>query len=92
MTKAELAGLIAERTKVEQEDVEKVIESFTKIVKQTVRDNGEITIRKFGTFLSVLRKEKVGRDISKGTKIIIPERYVPMFRPSEIYFNLSKKK
>ena len=31
------------------------------------------------------RKEKTGRNISKNTTIIIPEHYIPSFKPSKSF-------
>ena len=38
------------------------------------------------------RAEKTGRDISKNTTIIIPEHYVPTFKPAKTFVEGVKNK
>ena len=57
---------------------------------------GDVYLRGFGSFVVKKRAEKTGRDISKNTTIIIPEHYVPTFKPAKTFVegvkNKNKKK
>ena len=55
------------------------------------RDNNAFYLRGFGTFYSKKRSEKTGRNIKKNTTIIIPEHYVPAFKPSKKFITKVKQ-
>jgi DNA-binding protein HU-beta len=47
-------------------------------------ERGEsIYVRGFGSFVNKKRAQKVARNISKNTAIIIDEHFVPSFKPSK---------
>jgi len=54
--------------------------------------NKNIYIRGFGTFLVKKRAKKTARIISKNITIIIPEHFVPIFKPSKAFINKIKSK
>ncbi len=82
MTKQELVVAIAYRTGVSQPGVLKVIEALSDEVKKQVTKGGDVTLRGFGTFQTKTRKEKVGRNISLGQPVVIPEHRIPYFKPA----------
>jgi DNA-binding protein HU-beta len=49
-------------------------------------------IRGFGSFIIKTRAEKIGRNISKNTAVIIPEHNIPAFKPSKTFLNAVKYK
>ena len=56
-------------------------------------ENGEnVYLRGFGSFIVKKRAEKTGRNISKNTTLIIPEHFVPTFKPSKTFIEGVKKK
>jgi DNA-binding protein HU-beta len=88
MTKAELISLIAKSTGVERAEVSHIVASFTNIIKRSLDEGEEVHIRGFGSFIIKRRAEKKARNISKNTAITIPERNVPIFRPSKIFLDM----
>ena len=46
--------------------------------------------RQFGSFIVKKRAEKTARNISKNTTIIIPEHFIPSFKPSKRFVNKVK--
>lgn len=82
MTKAEIVKQIAEKTGVEKEIVSAVVENFMEQVRSSMIHGENIYLRGFGTFLLKQRAEKVARNISKNTTIVIPAHTVPAFKPS----------
>ena len=92
MTKEELTKEIASRTGVEKLLVNKTIESFMEIVKINMTKGQNIYLRSFGTFQVKKRAKKTARNISKNTTVIIPEHFVPTFKPSKEFVNKIKSK
>lgn len=92
MTKLEIARQIAERRGVEREIVTEIIEELMKVVKQNVADGNTVYLRGFGCFAPKVRKAKVGRNISRGTAVEIPEHLEPDFKPYPDFKKLLKKK
>ena len=83
MRKADLVNEIANKTGVEKKTIEQVIESFMDSVKETLIGGENVYLRGFGSFIVKKRAQKKARNISKNTEIIIPEHYIPLFKPSD---------
>lgn len=91
MTKAELVNRISLETGYDRVSVMNVVESFMDTVKKTMSKKENVYLRGFGTFLIKTRKEKVARNISKETSIIVPEHDIPAFKPSREFVQQIKK-
>lgn len=87
MTKAEIVAKIAEKTGVEKGAAQAVVESFMEIVKNSIKSDEPVYLRGFGSFIKKTRKEKMGRNIKKGTSITIPEHSIPAFKPAKTFVN-----
>ncbi len=83
MTKAELVNQIAAQTGYDRVTVLNVVESFMENVKDSVVKNENVYLRGFGSFITKTRKEKVARNISKNTSIVVPEHNIPAFKPAK---------
>ena len=83
MTKQDLINEISKKTGIEKLTVQKTVESFMETVKDSMSNNKNIYLRGFGTFLVKKRAKKTARNISKNTTMIIPEHFVPTFKPSK---------
>jgi DNA-binding protein HU-beta len=83
MTKQDLVNEISKKTGIEKYTVEKTIESLMETVRDSMAKNKNIYLRGFGTFLVKKRAKKTARNISKNTTMIIPEHFVPTFKPSK---------
>ena len=83
MTKQDLINEISKKTGIEKFTVEKTIESLMETVKDSMAKNKNIYLIGFGTFLVRKRAKKTARNISKNTTMIIPEHFVPTFKPSK---------
>jgi DNA-binding protein HU-beta len=96
MTKADIIAEISTKTGVEKVDVQEVVEAFFKVVKNNMISGENIYVRGFGSFVVKKRAQKTARNISKNTAIIIPEHFVPSFKPAKVFVdkvkNGSKKK
>lgn len=91
MTKADLVTKIANETKISKESVAKTVELMMESIKESLSDGNNVYLRGFGSFVVKKRAEKTGRNISKNTTIIIPEHYVPAFKPAKVFVESVKE-
>ena len=92
MTKADLISEITEKTGVEKIAVQATVESLMTSIIDAMESGENVYLRGFGSFLIKKRAEKTGRDISKNTTIIIPEHFVPTFKPAKTFVEGVKNK
>ena len=85
MTKADIVKEIAKKTGIESYTVLTTIEAFMETVKENMAKEENIYLRGFGSFIVKKRAEKTARNISRNTTIIIPEHYIPSFKPSKMF-------
>lgn len=90
MTKADIISEISQRTGIDRANVSASLESFFSVVKSSLSNGENVYIRGFGSFVVKLRKEKIGRNISKNESIVIPEHYIPNFKPSKKFVDIVK--
>lgn len=91
MRKADLVAKIADKTGVQKVDVLVTLEAFFKEVKETLAEGENVYIRGFGSFVVKKRKQKIGRHIKKNEPIVIPEHFIPDFKPAKIFVEQVKK-
>ena len=92
MTKADIVGEIAKSTGIEKVQVQQVVESFMENIKETMMAGNNVYLRGFGSFIIKRRAQKVARNISKNTTIIIPAHNIPAFKPSKTFAGEVKAK
>jgi DNA-binding protein HU-beta len=90
MTKADIVNEISKSTGIEKVTVQKTVEAFMESIKDSLSDNKNVYLRGFGSFIVKKRAKKTARNISKNTTIIIPEHFIPSFKPAKTF--LSKVK
>ena len=91
MTKSDIVNEIADKTNVDKIEVLKVVESMMTVVKNNMSSGKNVYLRGFGSFIVKKRAAKTGRNISKNTAIIIPEHYIPSFKPAKVFMEKIKK-
>ncbi len=90
MTKADIVNEISKNTGIEKVTVQKTVESFMETVKDSLVGGKNVYLRGFGSFVVKKRAEKTARNISKNTTIIIPEHYIPSFKPAKSFVSQVK--
>ena len=85
MTKADIVSQIARKTGVEKVQIQTIIEVFMDEIKEALGNDQAVYLRGFGSFNTKTRKEKVARNISQNTTIIIPEHKIPAFKPAKTF-------
>jgi DNA-binding protein HU-beta len=91
MTKAEIVNEIINKTNLDKNDVLRVVELTMNVIKNSLVKGENVYLRGFGSFIIKKRAQKIGRNISKNTTLIIPEHYVPAFKPAKIFVDRVKK-
>ncbi len=85
MTKADVINEISDKTGIDKSDVQVTVEAFFSVIKNSMAQGENIYVRGFGSFINKKRAQKIARNISKNTAIVIEEHYVPSFKPSKIF-------
>lgn len=85
MTKADIVNEISKNTGIEKTQVQKTVEAFMEGVKDSLSEGNNVYLRGFGSFIVKKRAEKTARNISKNETIIIPEHFIPAFKPAKTF-------
>ena len=91
MTKADLVLEIHEKTGIEKVEIRSTIDEVIKTIRTSMEKGENVYMRGFGSFIIKKRAQKLGRNISKNTTIVIPEHNVPVFKPAKEFVDEVKK-
>src|SRR5204862_7741189 len=91
MTKADIVNEISEKTGIEKMAVQASVEAFMKSIRYAMGEGKNVYLRGFGTFVVKKRAEKIGRNISKNTTVVIPAHFISAFKPSKTFSERVKK-
>jgi DNA-binding protein HU-beta len=84
MNKNELAAQMVKDKNITKVDALKVIDSLVEIVSNELKTkNGKLTLVGFGTFKTIIKKQKKGRNPRSGAEIMIPQKRVVKFVPGK---------
>lgn len=92
MTKADVVAEIANKTGIEKVAVQATVEAFMDSIKGSLETGNNVYLRGFGSFIVKKRAAKTGRNISKNTSIVIPEHFIPAFKPAKNFVGSVKGK
>ena len=90
MTKADVIKEIVLKTGIDQEAVSQIVEAMMSSIKEAMAGGDEGFLRGFGSFIIKRRAEKIGRNISQNTSMIIPAHNIPAFKPAESFVKMIK--
>ena len=90
MTKADIISEISTKTGIEKVDVQETVEAFFKVIKTSMIGGENVYVRGFVSSVVKKRAQKTARNISKNTAIIIPEHFVPSFKPAKVFVDKVK--
>lgn len=82
MTKAEIVNEISLKTGVDRKRALQIVEGFMDSVKKSLVNGENVYLRGFGSFTLKHLAEKVARNITNNTTMIVPAHDVPHFKPS----------
>ena len=85
--KKDISKNISTKAHISLKTSEKVLNSFLDILKDKGRNN-ILKISKFGTFETKISPERIGRNPKTKEEVMISERNVIKFKPSNFLINL----
>ena len=91
MTKAEIIAEISTKTGIDKMLVQESVESFFKVVRNSMVEGKNVYFRGFGSFIVKKRAKKIARNISKNTAKVIDEHFIPSFKPAKTFVEKVKK-
>jgi len=91
MNKNELAVQMVKDSSVTKNDALKVIDAMVETVSDELKKkDGRLTLVGFGTFKTINKKQKKGRNPRTGAEILIPKKRVVKFIPGKKLKDLVK--
>ena len=91
MRKADVVTKVSDLTGVPKVDVLVTLEAFFREVKSSLKNGENVYVRGFGSFITKKRARKIGRIIKRNEAIVIPEHYIPAFKPAKTFVDAIKK-
>ena len=84
MTKSELIAQLAERfPQLVAKDADYAVKMILDAMTDALARGDRIEIRGFGSFALNYRPPRTGRNPKSGEKVLVPEKYVPHFKPGK---------
>lgn len=87
MIKQNIIDNVSANTGLTKVEVDAVLNDSFKEIITTLSKNEKIELRGFGTFRVKHRMPKKARNPATGDPVYLPERYVPVFKPSKLMKN-----
>ncbi len=85
MNKQELVDKVAKKAGIMKKDAQATIDATIDATMETVKKGGKVTLVGFGTFSSIKRKARKGRNPQTGKEINIPARKSPKFAAGKTF-------
>lgn len=80
MNKSELVEVMAQKAELTKKDAEKALVAFQDAVTEALIEGDKVQLVGFGTFETVERKARIGRNPKTNEEIQIPECKAPKFK------------
>ncbi len=81
MTKAELIEQVASRSGQSKKDAAQAVEAMLEVIRDTLREGGDVSFTGFGKFHVQERKARTGVNPRSGERVEIAAGRVPKFTP-----------
>ena len=94
MNRSEFVNVLSKKVGFTKTDVNCLLSGALELIEESVSQGKDIKFVGFGTFDSLIKKSRVGRNPRTGVSVVIPETRVPRFRPGKDFKKLleSEKK
>ncbi|MEL0080731.1 MAG: HU family DNA-binding protein [bacterium] len=83
MLKSQLEDKLTTIFKIEQELSQKIVFSIVESISTAINENDRVEIRGFGSFFKKNYSSYKGRNPKTGESVMVPEKSLPLFRPSK---------
>jgi len=83
LTKADLIEEVLNVTELPRKESETIVETIFDNIIAALQKGEKIEIRGFGSFRTRQRQPRVGRNPKTGTRVEVPAKRIPYFKPSK---------
>ena len=83
MTKAELIDEVSKAVEMTRKDSDMIVERIFDSIVNSLHKGEKIEIRGFGSFRTRQRQPRVGRNPKTGSRVEVPSKRIPFFKPSK---------
>ena len=83
MTKADLIEDVSRVVEMTRKESEVIVDSIFDSIVRALRGSDKIEIRGFGSFRTRQRQPRIGRNPKTGTRVEVPAKRIPYFKPSK---------
>jgi DNA-binding protein HU-beta len=83
MNKSELIETIAKQANLSKATATKALDAYHEVVKNAIKEGDSVAVVGFGTFSTVERKARTGRNPKTGAALNIKAAKVPKFKPGK---------
>jgi len=83
MTKADLVEEVSKVTELTRKDSEVIVDTLFESVIKALKNGDKLEVRGFGSFRVRQRNARVGRNPKTGTRVEVPAKRIPYFKPSK---------
>ncbi|HYZ84402.1 MAG TPA: HU family DNA-binding protein [Bryobacteraceae bacterium] len=83
MTKADLIEEVSRVVEMTRKDSEVIVDAIFDAIVRSLRAGDKIEIRGYGSFRTRQRQPRVGRNPKTGTRVEVPSKRIPYFKPSK---------
>lgn len=80
MTKAELAGRVADKIHLTKKQTEAIVNILFTCITDALKEGDKVELRGFGSFRTRSRNAREGRNPKTGDAVQIPSKKVPFFK------------
>jgi integration host factor subunit beta len=83
MTKADLVERVAKEAQLSKTEAEVVVKTVLDAVVEALQEGEKVELRGFGSFRLRQRRPRQGRNPKTGTRVEVPGKAVPYFKPGK---------
>ena len=84
MTKSDLIKKLSDRANsLNEEDLNKTVNAIIGLISNSLTRGDRVEVRKFGTFSTRSRNQRLSRNPKTGTSVLVDARHHPYFRASK---------
>lgn len=92
MTKADLVDRVTSLGDLTRRDGEVIVDTMFEAVIDALKSGDKIEVRGFGSFRTRQRNARTGRNPKTGSRVDVPAKRVPFFKPSKELRDLVNQK
>ena len=83
MNKSDLIEEVSRAVEMSHKESEVIVETIFGSIVRSLRNADKIEIRGFGSFRTRQRQARIGRNPKTGTRVEVPAKKIPYFKPSK---------